>query len=337
MWGFSVRPMHPPEAVVIVIEGDASCSPEPLCGRQWDSHLPRPPFVHMTDNDWREFLLDMRKLVRSFFPEVRWAGARYRPHARGRAKTSTPLCPGEPSPNAARPVPPQTVGSVVLVLGLVLGMFVFHPAISPFRISFGFSACIALMALSIFGGIFIYILLTLHGRRHNQSIDALIEARCRRAQELSGASFQYVALHTSPCKPKHVRTYRAIALVPASRSNARSLPSQPAHLRTGYGATIPVAMGSCACVPVATTIAQPISVTVAPHAAARPVSPPATLLAVAVPKGIRQGDTLHIRSPDGQSVAVIVPAGVPEGSTFNVRLPPPQPAAAIVVDAVPIP
>lgn len=240
-------------------------------------------------------------------------------------------------PTRARPPFSQTIGMLVLVLGLVLGMLVFHPVISPLADTLGFNACMALMAVSIIGGVLTFVGLSVYGRRHNQTVDALIEQRCRRAQEQSGAEFSYVAVHTSTCKPKHVRTYRAVALLPAGGSTIGSSQAQAvAMLRAGYGARTPVAVGTCSCVPVATALTQPNSITVAPHAASQPVAAP-TIMAVAVPKGIRPGDTITVRAPDGQTMAVVVPGGVPEGSTFNVHLPQPQHAAAVIVDAIPIP
>lgn len=240
-------------------------------------------------------------------------------------------------PTRARPPFSQTIGTLVFVLGLVLGFLVFHPAISPLADTLGFNACIALMAVSFIGGVVTFLGLSVYGRRHNQTVDALIEQRCRRAQEQSGAEFSYVALHTSTCKPKHVRTYRAVALLPAGGSTIGSSQAQAvAMLRAGYGARTPVAVGTCSCVPVATAFAQPNSITVAPHAAFQPVAAP-TIMAVAVPKGIRPGDTITVRAPDGQTMAVVVPGGVAEGSTFNVHLPQPQHAAAVIVDAIPIP
>ena len=222
-------------------------------------------------------------------------------------------------------------------MGTILGFFVFHPGLSPLADSLGFEACMALMIAAFGGGIALFLLITIYGRRYNQTIDNRIADRCRRAEESSGCNFTYVATFTHPCKPKQVRTYRAIHISPASVS-ANAIHGQVQALRGGYGASIPIATASCACVPVASTFVQPTSVVAVSHAsgAPQPVSAPQTI-AVAVPKGSKPGDCITVRAPDGQMMAATIPEGVAPGSTFNVQTPPPQHHQAIVVDAVPIP
>jgi len=86
-----MRQQPPPGSVVFVIESEECCSDEPIRGRKWDATMPKPSFVNLSSSEWSNFVGTMGGKVRSYKKEG--------------------------------------YGTIILILGILLGTFVFHPAI----------------------------------------------------------------------------------------------------------------------------------------------------------------------------------------------------------------
>lgn len=87
----SVRHAASAGAVVCEIESDACCSTNELTGRKWDTTLPRPAFVQMSQGEWSAFVETMRHHVSTYQKE-------------GRA-------------------------IMIVLLGIIVGIAVFHPVL----------------------------------------------------------------------------------------------------------------------------------------------------------------------------------------------------------------
>ena len=87
---FSMLRQQPqPGSIVFVVESDECCSNEPVAGRRWDAAMPKPAFVSMSSSEWSGFLTTMGGKVRSYKKEG--------------------------------------YGHIMILLGILIGSFVFHP------------------------------------------------------------------------------------------------------------------------------------------------------------------------------------------------------------------
>ena len=50
----------------MVIEPDEACSCVPLTGRLWNDHVAQPHFVQLSGDEWRSFIAEVGRLVRSY-------------------------------------------------------------------------------------------------------------------------------------------------------------------------------------------------------------------------------------------------------------------------------
>ena len=186
----------------------------------------------------------------------------------------------------------------------------------------GFMGSLALMLLSIFGGIGFHIGLQCCFKQKNVEIDSEIDAICADATRDSAgsATFTLERMWVGVCKPKGAMPYRGINITPAG-----TVPGFNAGFAAGahYGAaTVAPTMGA----PVGLQVAQPMPVAAA--------APPTTTMTVTCPSGSKEGDAVQIQSPAGQMLQVVVPAGVSAGQQFSVQVPAPMIVATASVVAV---
>ena len=186
----------------------------------------------------------------------------------------------------------------------------------------GFMGSLALMLLSIFGGIGFHIGLQCCFKQKNVEIDSEIDAICADATRDSAgsATFTLERMWVGVCKPKGAMPYRGINITPAG-----TVPGFNAGFAAGahYGAaTVAPTMGA----PVGLQVAQPMPVAAA--------APPTTTMTVTCPSGSKEGDAVQIQSPAGQMLQVVVPAGVSAGQQFSVQVPAPTIVATASVVAV---
>ena len=173
---YSSRPTLPEGGVCLAIEHD-SAGCGPCGRRQW-SDGPRPAWLSMRDGDWAAFSSEVGQLVRSYAPEG-W-------------------------------------GHVFMLVGFLVGLFVFHPSLGIVRtLDFELSASIGLMMFCMIGGLFAMLAVSIGGRRYNERVDEKIDAVCRAAAaRANGGAITFVRLWTAPCKPKGARTFRAVYVYP---------------------------------------------------------------------------------------------------------------------------
>mmetsp|Transcript_2452 Transcript_2452/g.7288 ORF Transcript_2452/g.7288 Transcript_2452/m.7288 type:complete len:262 (-) Transcript_2452:422-1207(-) len=222
---YSSRPTLPEGGVCLAIEHD-SAGCGPCGRRQW-SDGPRPAWLSMRDGDWAAFSSEVGQLVRSYAPEG-W-------------------------------------GHVFMLVGFLVGLFVFHPSLGIVRtLDFELSASIGLMMFCMIGGLFAMLAVSIGGRRYNERVDEKIDAVCRAAAaRANGGAITFVRLWTAPCKPKGARTFRAVYVYPLVPPGGARSSQGVGRFAAAAGYPTPVATATCSCVPVASAIPSASSVSVA--------------------------------------------------------------------------
>lgn len=290
-------PPPPPGTVRVVIESAEPCANDAFWLRKWDPALPKPSWVDISDGAWLEFMNSMDALVRRYKPEALVMGTMF--------------------------------------LSIFVGIIILHPSFGPLRHTMEVSSLISLTVLVPILGVFFAVGLSSQFRRYNMTIDDQIIALCRRTST-ANTTFQFVGLFTTVCKPKGVRTYRALAVAPAGTDlglgnlNVPGFAVTGSGLRGGGSAFGGTTLHSQGVVP------APRGVPVA-AATAVELQPAAQPLQVVCPPTATVGDTIHITAPDGRMLAVTVPSGVRPGQPFFVEPPrPPPPVAIVTAVAVPM-
>ena len=272
--------------VVVEIESDDCCSFEPVVGRKWNTALPKPAFVQLSDGAWQDFLNAMGGKVKSYRKEG--------------------------------------LGLAILLPIMLLGIVLFNPAFGPLAsaVDEGGEECGCASSQDeectcggesqFFGGmgltmpiVFLcgigIVFIQISFRKYNQRVDEEIKVLLSRTAVGSGANFELNTTWTQSCKHNQARTYRGVHISPAPSPAAVMVTGVP---QPGVQLLQPAAQQ---------TMVVTVPAGVKPGETVCIATPSGVQMQVVVPPGVPEGAQFQVGLAAAPVVvaAVVVPSASP--------------------------